>query len=111
MLGTHEKPRLREQPEFSSVSLKEIVLLNSTFPESAYGDDADSVLPVQISEIRSERYSFTPKHRRSFKKVRFSVRADTGFWAEAVRQKNSAQKDQQNKVCRARPFTGHPNIS
>jgi hypothetical protein len=45
MLGTHEKPRLREQPGFSSVSLREIILPNLTFPAPAGGDDAQSQKP------------------------------------------------------------------
>jgi len=43
--ATNEKPRLRKQPGFSSVSLREIILPNSTFPESACGDDTQSQEP------------------------------------------------------------------
>jgi len=35
----HEKPRLLQQPGFSSVSLREIILPNSTSPDGASGDD------------------------------------------------------------------------
>jgi len=38
----NEKPRLLQQPGFSSVSLREIILPNPTLPASACGDDAQS---------------------------------------------------------------------
>jgi hypothetical protein len=38
----NEKPRLRKQPGFSSVSLWEIILPNLTFPAPACGDDDQS---------------------------------------------------------------------
>ena len=54
MLGTHEKPRLQEQPGFSSVRLRELILPNPVVrkpgggddiqkTKTAYGDDADSL--------------------------------------------------------------------
>jgi hypothetical protein len=58
MLGTHEKPRLRKQPGFSSVSLREIILPNLTFPAHACGDDAQSQKPptamMLISSSRAD---------------------------------------------------------
>jgi hypothetical protein len=51
----NEKPRLRKQPGFSSVSLWEIILPNLTFPAHAGGDDAQSQQPpAAMMLIRSQ---------------------------------------------------------
>jgi len=40
--ATNEKPRLRKQPGFSFVRLREFILPNSAVPERACGDDIQS---------------------------------------------------------------------
>ncbi len=43
MLGTHEKPRLRKQPGFSSLHLQKLILPNTVVLERACGDEDGSL--------------------------------------------------------------------
>jgi hypothetical protein len=87
--ATNEKPRLVEQPGFSSVCLREVILPNSGVPECACGDDADSLVRPACLQISS-----------------FQPDADT-FWAamltvepvsyEKAQKENSKGKGQKSK--------------
>ena len=67
MLGTHEKPRLRKQPGFSSLHLQKLILPNTVVLERACGDEDGSlsILGLCSDFYVSKRVPTTCRRHRS----------------------------------------------